>query len=73
MLTASYLDEELLIIRLAKLLDAPEATRLDAHRDRVLMYAANGVGPTNGMRFDREAVRRANILRAMDDRELIAQ
>jgi hypothetical protein len=69
--TTDALDDELTVIRLARLLEDPDATGLDSHRERIIHYARHGVGPTNGMRFDRQAVRRANLLRAMDDRELI--
>lgn len=68
---SSFLTNESTIIAMAKLLDLPEATRLDQHRDRIFLYAANGIPAQTGMRFDRIAVQRANFKRAMDGRERI--
>lgn len=70
----SFLDEETIVIAMAKLLDSSSATRLDSHRKRLAIYLERGgIAPAISTGLDRRAVVYANIRRKMDERDLIGE
>lgn len=67
----SFLDEETVVIAMAKLLDNPHALHLDQHIERIWLYAGHGIAPSVSAPLDARALHYANIRRNFDDRELI--
>lgn len=71
-MTATLSPQDLTLAQMASMLDAPEATRLDSHIERIRYYARRGIPASIASELDFAAVMRANMQRVFDDRETIS-